>query len=401
MILLKNGFINLNNELVKQDILIENEIIKEIGNIEVKDNYEVIDCTSLYLMPSGIDVHVHLREPGFTHKETIKDGTKSAAKGGFTTILAMPNLNPFPDSVENIKIEEELIKQNALIEVIPYGCITVGEKDEKLADIIKLKNHTRYFTDDGRGVNNLELLREAMKLAKDNNLMIVSHAEDNFYKYAPAGEYVAVKREIEMLKDINCKYHFCHISTKESFEYIREAQKEGLNVTCEVAPHHLFLNETMINNNPNFKMNPPLRSEEDRLSTIKALLDNTALMLASDHAPHTKEEKSLEYDKTPNGIIGLETMIPLVYTNLIKNGIATLTDLTNWLVTNPAKVFGLEANEIKEKKYANIIALDINNLHTYTEDEILSKGKNSPFVGMSLYGFNKLTIYKGKVVYSE
>ncbi|MDD7381246.1 MAG: amidohydrolase family protein [Bacillales bacterium] len=255
------------------------------------------------------------------------------------------------------------------------------------------------FSDDGRGVNNLELLENAMKKAKKYNFIIASHAEDNLYKTSPQGEYLAVRREIELAKKIGCRYHFCHLSTKESFEEIRKARKEGFtNITCEITPHHLLLNETMIKNG-NYKMNPPLRSEEDRKATVEALLDGTASMIASDHAPHSKEEKALELSKCPNGIIGLETSFPLIYTYFVKTGLISLEKMIDIFVKKPLEIFSLPKYGMYEGSNANIIILDINNEREYKEDEIVSKGKNSPFIGYKLYGFNKATIVNGEIVY--
>ena len=401
MILIKNGLVVENNKLIKKDILIENDKIIKIASSIENNNYECIDASDSLVMPGAIDVHVHLREPGYEKKETILTGTKSAAKGGFTAIMAMPNLNPCPDNLENLLIEENLIKRDALVNVYPYGAVSVNEGDKNLANIDSFYNRVYAISDDGRGVNNLELLENAMKLALKYNLVIASHAEDNVYKYAPEGEYVAVRREIELAKRIGCKYHFCHMSTKESFEAIRKARSEGYtNITCEVAPHHLVLNETMIRD-ANYKMNPPLRSEENRKATVEALLDGTAMVLASDHAPHTIEEKSKAYNECPNGIIGLETMIPIVYTSFVKNGLISLDRFLDLLVYNPMKIFNLPKYGMYEGSIANIAILDINNPHTYTVDEILSKGKNSPFIGNTYYGFTKYTILNGKIIYRK
>ena len=322
MILIKNGYIVYKDNLIKKDILIdENKIIK----MEETLNYEceIIDATGCLIMPGAVDVHVHLREPGFEYKETIKSGTLSCAKGGVTSIMSMPNLKPCPDCLKNLKVQTDIIERDAVVNVYPFGSVTVNEEDKVLSNIEEMKDFVYGLSDDGRGVNNLELLEQAMVLAKKYDLTIASHAEDNYYKYSREGEYVAVLREIELAKKIGCKYHFCHMSVKESFDAIRKAQQEGYNITCEVAPHHLVLNKEMIKD-ANYKMNPPLRSEEDRIATVNALLDGTACMIASDHAPHSEEEKSLEYDKCPNGIIGIETMIPIIYTEFVKKGLIGL-----------------------------------------------------------------------------
>ena len=400
MILIKNGKIIENNQLVKKDILVENNLITKIDN-NLNYDCEIIDATDCLVMPGAVDVHVHLREPGFEYKETIKTGTLSSAKAGVTSIMSMPNLKPCPDNLINLQKQIDIIKKDAIVNVYPFGSVTVNEEDKELSKIDEMSSLIYGLTDDGKGVNNLFLLEEAMKLAKKYNLTIASHAEDSFYKYAREGEYVAVERELELAKKIGCKYHFCHMSVKESFEAIRKAQKEGYtNITCEVAPHHLVLNQTMIKN-ANYKMNPPLRTEEDRLATIEALLDGTACMIASDHAPHSEEEKSLEYDKCPNGIIGLETMIPIIYTHFVKTKLIDLNRFLDILVYNPIKVFNLPKRDLKEGMIADIAIIDIENEHKYTKKEILSKGKNSPFIDKSYYGFNKCTLVNGKIVYKK
>ena len=278
--ILKNGYIIENNSLVKKDILIQNELIVEIADEINIENEETLDVSNLLVIPGAVDVHVHLREPGYTHKETIKSGTLSSAKGGVTTIMAMPNLNPTPDNLENLNLEKALIKNDALVNTYPYAAVSCGQKGVMMADLEELSKHVYAITDDGVGVNNISILVEAMKIAKKYNIVMASHAEDIVDSKLPQGEYVAVRREIEYAKEIGCKYHFCHLSTKESFEAVRKARSEGyLNITCEVSPHHLFLNEGMIKDG-NWKMNPPLRSEENRLETIKALLDGTAQVIA-------------------------------------------------------------------------------------------------------------------------
>ena len=401
MILIKNGSIILDNKLVRRDILInENKIIKIDTNINFFEG-TLLNAQDCLVMPGAVDVHVHLREPGFEYKETIKSGTLSSAKGGVTSIMPMPNLNPCPDSLERLNVQVNKLKEDAIVNAYPFGSITVNEEDKELSDIDGMHNYVYGLSDDGRGVNNLKLLEEAMKLAKKYNLTIASHAEDNVYKLAKEGEYIAVRREIELAKKIGCKYHFCHMSVKESFDAIRKAHEEGYtNITCEIAPHHLVLNKEDIKD-ANYKMNPPLRDESDRLATIEALLDGTACMIASDHAPHSEEEKSKEYDKCPNGIIGLETMVPIIYTEFVKTGKISLDRFLDLLVYNPIKVFNLPKRDLKENMIADIAIIDITNEHKYTKDEILSKGKNSPFIGNSYYGFNKCTIVNGKIVYNN
>ncbi len=400
MILIKNGRIVENNKLVKKDILIDGDLIKEISD-EINGACQIIDVQNALVMPGAVDVHVHLREPGFTKKETIKTGTKSAAKGGVTSIMSMPNLNPCPDSLEHLNVQLEIIKKDACVNVYPYASVSVNEEDQELSKIDEMYDNVYGLSDDGKGVNNLALLEEAMIKAKKYNLTIASHAEDNFYKLDPKGEYLAVEREIKLAKKIGCKYHFCHMSVKESFALIRKVQQEGYtNITCEVTPHHLVLNSLDIKN-ANWKMNPPLRTKEDMEETVKALLDGTACIVASDHAPHTKEEKEREYEMCPNGIIGLETMLPIIYTHFVKTNLISLERFLDILVYNPIKVFNLPKRALLEGFKADITVLDIENEKEYSIEEIESLGKNSPFIGCKYYGFPILTIVNGKIVYKN
>ena len=399
MITIKNGYVLEDNKLVLKDLYIADDVIIKVGeNLEVMG--ELVDAKGGFIMPGATDVHVHMREPGYSHKETIHTASMGALKGGVTTCLAMPNLNPCPDSLENLNVELEIIERDALVNIYPYGAVTVAQKGMDLADLESFKDKVCAITDDGVGVNNIDLLVKAMKFAKENDMVIASHAEDSVNGKLPEGEYKAVIREIELAKEIGCKYHFCHMSTKESFEAIKKAQEEGYPITCEVAPHHLILNESMIKD-ANWKMNPPLRDEENRLETVKALLSGVACMVASDHAPHSEEEKSREYDKCPNGILGLETMLPVVYSHFVKTGMATLKDFVSWFVDNPNKVFNLGERKIEVGYPADITILDLDNKHVYTKDEIVSLSKNSPYIGMEFYGFPILTMVSGKVLFKK
>ena len=395
--LLKNGRIRVGTKLEKKDILIEgNKIIKIEDHIEGAG----LNLENKYVCPGLTDLHVHFREPGFEAKETIKTGSLSAAKGGYTTVFLMPNLNPVPDNIDALLKEIDIINRDAVIKCYPYASVSVREEGKEISDILNLKNKTRYFSDDGKGLNNNEVLDKAIKLAKDNNLFIASHAEN--YNYLPTdnrSEYEAVRNEIEIVKKYYANYHFCHLSTKESFELVKAAQDEGYKISCEVTPHHLFLNDSDINNDPNYKMNPPLRSEEDRKATLNALLSGVAKVISTDHAPH--ETKNKDYKLATNGIIGLETAAPLVYTNLVKTGLITFKEFEEYMSSNALALAGLPKNEIKVGSIANLCVLDIDNSHTYKESEIKSKGHNSPFINKSMYGFNTLTIYEGKIVYEK
>ena len=397
--LLKNGKILIGEELCSSDILIGTDgTIEAIGE-NLIDSGEVYDLKGGFVIPSAVDVHVHLREPGYEYKETVKSGTLASSKGGVGTIMPMPNLNPCPDSVEHLKVQTDIIERDAVVKCYPFASVTVGEKGEELSDLKALAPLVKAFTDDGKGVNNLPILRKAMEIAKANDLVIASHAEAENLGTSREAEIVAVKREIEMAKEIGVKYHFCHISTRDAYEYIRKAKKEGYDITVEACPHHLILSDKDIKDG-NTKMNPPLRPLDDMLATVEALLDGTVDMLATDHAPHAKEEKG-EYAKSLNGIIGLETFLPSIYTYFVRTGKLSYSRFVELISTNPAKRFNLPIPEIKVGAKANLAVLDIETEREYKEEEILSLSKNSPFIGYKFYGFNKLTLVDGKVAYEN
>ncbi len=396
--ILKNGLILIDEKLQKRDIALDSDgVIVEIG--EDLEGQEVVDLNGLWIMPSAVDVHVHLREPGYEYKETVASGTLAAAKGGVGTIMPMPNLNPCPDSVEKLKVQQDIINRDALVKCYPYASVTKDEMGTELSDLAELAPLVKAFTDDGKGVNDLELLKRAMDIAKEQDVVIASHAEAENLGTTPEAEIVAVEREIELAKESGVKYHFCHISTAKAYEYIRKAKAEGYDITVEACPHHLLLCDEDIKDG-NTKMNPPLRSREDMLATVTALLDGTVDMLATDHAPHAKHEKG-EYSKSLNGIIGLETLLPSIYTHFVRSGKISYKRFIELTSTAPARRFGLPMPEIKIGAKANLCALDIENARTYTEGEILSLSQNSPFIGYTFYGFNKLTMVDGKVVWSE
>ncbi|MBQ8177614.1 MAG: dihydroorotase [Clostridia bacterium] len=396
--ILKNGLILIGGELVSRDIALDSDgVIVAIG--ENLSGTEYVDLSGLWVMPSAVDVHVHLREPGYDYKETVASGTLAAAKGGVGIIMPMPNLNPCPDSVANLKVQQDIIDRDAVVKCYPFASVTKGEMGAELSDLTELAPIVKAFTDDGKGVNNLELLRKAMEIAKQNGIVIASHAEAENLGTTPEAEIVAVGREIEMAKEVGVKYHFCHISTAKAYEYIRKAKAEGYDITVEACPHHLLLCDRDIKDG-NTKMNPPLRSREDMLATVEALLDGTVDMLATDHAPHAKHEKG-EYSKSLNGIIGLETFLPSIYTHFVMNGQISHERFVELVSTAPAKRFGLPVPELKVGAKANLCALDIASAHTYTESEIVSLSTNSPFIGYTFYGFNKLTMVDGKVVWQN
>ncbi|MFI3228752.1 MAG: dihydroorotase [Bacillota bacterium] len=400
MIVLKNGFINIDNALVARDVAIENDKIVAIGSDLDATSAEVIDVKGGYITAGAVDVHVHLREPGFTKKETVASGTKSAASGGVTTIMAMPNTMPATDSVVHLSTINEIIERDAVVKVYPFCSVTKGLKGAELTDMAHIAPTVKGFSDDGVCVNDGTLLKDAMAIAKAYNKVIASHLECEGYGTTPEAEILACKKELVLAKETGVKYHLCHLSTTQCVSMLKEAVANGVDVTAEVTPHHLFLTEEEIVS-PNFKMNPPLRSNKDREAVLNALLDGSITIVATDHAPHTEEEKSREYNLCPNGIIGLETLFPLIYTNLVRTGKATLNQMEAWLTTNPAERFGLPSGKVAVGATADIAVLDINNSRIYNKNNIVSSGKNSPFIGAELYGFAVLTLVDGKVVYNN
>ena len=367
---------------------------------------------NIAIFPGFCDVHVHLREPGFSYKETIKSGTQASARGGYTAVCSMPNLNPTPDSRENLERQLEIIRRDACIAVLPYGTITKGEAGESLADMEDIANDVCGFSDDGRGVQSEEMMRQAMLKAKSLGKMIVAHCEDNSLLrggYIHDGEYARahghrgicsesewgpIKRDMELVHRTDCAYHVCHISTKESVEIIRQAKADGLNVTCETGPHYILLDDSCLQEEGRFKMNPPLRSPEDREAILEGLLDGTIDMIATDHAPHSSEEKSRGLEKSAMGIVGIETAFPILYTDLVTTGIITLERLVYLMSDAPRGRF-----DIKTDPGFTVFKLD----EEYDIDpkDFLSMGKATPFTGKRVLGKCLLTVYGGRVVYSE
>ena len=414
--ILKNAKVYLNNSFKTCDIAISKGRIEEIG--ECNFDYPVIELSGKYIFPGFIDVHVHLREPGFSYKETIKTGTMAAAKGGYTHICSMPNLHPVPDSVENIKKQIDIINNDACIAVYPYASITKNQLGEELSDMDALAELCIGFSDDGRGVQSDDMMISAMEKAKKLNKIISAHCEDNSLLeggYIHKGEYAKlhghrgicsesewgpIKRDMELLKQTGAKEHICHISTKESVEIIRQAKKDGLSVTSETGPHYLVLSDKDLQEDARFKMNPPLRSEEDRLALIEGIIDGTIDMIATDHAPHSEEEKSLGLEKSPMGITGLETAFPVLYTELCKKRIIPLEKLIKLMHDNPMARFGI-GNDIAVGKPANLTVFDLDNEFTINSEEFVSMGKSTPFEGKRVYGRCKITFYKGEIVWNE
>ena len=372
----------------------------------------VSNFNNCFVFPAFCDVHVHLREPGFSYKETVETGTLAAARGGYTAVFSMPNLNPVPDSRENMEKQLKLIENGAVINVHPYASITVGEQGEVLSDFEGLSSLCAGFSDDGRGVQSEELMREAMLKAKALNKIIVAHCEENSLLhggYIHDGEYARlhghkgicsesewrpIERDLKLAKETGCKYHVCHISCKESVELIRKAKAEGVDVTCETAPHYLVMNDMMLREDGRFKMNPPIRSEEDRLALVEGLKDGTIDMIATDHAPHSAEEKGKGLEKSLMGVVGLETAFSVLYTKLVKTGIITLEKLVEVMSVNPRKRFGLgETNDI--------CIFDLDEEYTVNPDEFLSLGRATPFKDEKLFGVCRLTVCNKKIVYTN
>ena len=380
------------------------------GDVSAFDSSVVFDNIAIF--PGLCDVHVHLREPGFSYKETIKSGTAASARGGYTAVCSMPNLNPTPDSVENLEKQLEIIRRDASIAVFPYGTITKGEAGEALADMENMACDVCGFSDDGRGVQSEEMMRQAMLKAKVLGKMIVAHCEDNSLLrggYIHDGEYAKehghrgicsesewgpIKRDLELVRDTGCAYHVCHISTKESVEIIRQAKAEGVNVTCETGPHYILLDDSLLQEEGRFKMNPPLRSPSDREAILEGLLDGTIDMIATDHAPHSAEEKARGLEKSAMGIVGIETAFPLLYTNLVKTGIISLDRLVYLMSDAPRARFNIKSD-------LGFTVFKLDEKYKIDPSDFLSMGKATPFEGDEVYGRCILTVYDGRVVYSE
>ncbi|TDL35101.1 dihydroorotase [Jeotgalibacillus sp. S-D1] len=395
--------------------------IAEIGEHPTGDYEQVIDGKGFFLAPGFVDVHVHLREPGGEHKETIQTGSAAAARGGFTTICAMPNTRPVPDTVETVKDLFSRIEQTSSVNVLPYASITERQLGKNLVDMESLHELGIFaFTDDGVGVQSADMMYQAMKRAAGVGKAIVAHCEDNTLihggcmhdgeKSKELGlpgipsicESVQIARDVLLAEAAGCHYHVCHVSTKESVRVIRDAKKAGIRVTAEVTPHHLLLNEQDITEPDSmYKMNPPLRSLEDHKALLDGLEDGTIDFIATDHAPHSLEEKSEGMKLAPFGIVGLETAFPLLYTRFVKTERWTLTQLIDWLTIKPAETFGLNAGTIQVGQPADLVLLDLSKEKRIDANEFLSKGKNTPFNGLKTMGWPVMTIVNGKVAWKE
>ena len=362
------------------------------------------------IVPGLCDVHVHFREPGFSYKETIASGSAAAAHGGYTAVCTMPNLDPVPDSAEHLQVQLDAIERGAAIKVLPYGAITVGEKGERLADMEAMSDKVCAFSDDGKGVQNDETMREAMTAAKRLGKIIAAHCEDNSLLFggyihdgeyarmhghrgiSSASEYKQIERDLRLAEETGCAYHVCHISTKESVELIRQAKAHGVNVTCETAPHYLVLCDEDMQEDGRFKMNPPLRSREDKKALIEGIKDGTIDMIATDHAPHSAEEKGRGLEKSLMGVVGLETAFPVLYTELVTKNIITLDRLVELMSFKPKERFGIDTNN-------DFAVFDISEAYKIDPKDFLSMGRATPFAGREVFGRCLLTVHNEKVVY--
>ena len=397
---IKNAFVYRNGKIQQENYTLS------VGGADFLSAFPQI-----YVFPAFCDVHVHFREPGFFYKETIKTGSLAAARGGYTDVCTMPNLDPVPDSPEHLREQLDIIGRDAVIRAHPYAAITVGEKGETLTDMAALAPGCIAFSDDGRGVQSEEMMRAAMKKAKTLDRIIAAHCEDNallFGGYIHKGAYARlhghrgicsesewkpIERDLRLARETGCQYHVCHISCKESVELIRRAKADGVDVTCETAPHYLVFNDSDLQESGNFKMNPPIRGEEDRQALIAGICDGTIDMIATDHAPHSAEEKTRGLKDSLMGVVGLETAFPVLYTGLVKTGIIPLEKLIELMAINPRRRFGLPETE-------DVCIYDLQSEYTVDPREFKSKGKSTPFDGMTVTGRNLLTVCGGKVVWN-
>ena len=416
--LIKNAFVFTGDTFIMNNVLINGGKIAAIGVSISDDSATVIDAQGKYLIPAFADVHVHLREPGFSYKETIAAGTSAAAKAGYTAVCTMPNVNPVPDSVKGICAQLDIINRDAKIHVYPFASITKGRKGAgELVDFESLKDLAVGFSDDGCGVQGEEDMKAAMVKCAKLGRIISAHCEVNdllhggyihYGEYAKAhghkgicseSEWAQIERDCRLAEETGCRYHVCHISTKESVEIIRKAKARGVKVTCETAPHYLTLCDADLQEDGRFKMNPPLRSAEDRQALIEGVLDGTVDVIATDHAPHSKEEKAKGLAGSAMGIVGLETAFPVLYTKLVKTGVITLEKLINMMSIKPREIFNLGSGKIEAGEVADLALLDLDCEYTVDPDEFLSLGRATPFEGWQVCGKNVLTVMEGKVVY--
>lgn len=378
--------------------------ISDVTNMNDCDEKRVIELDNSFILPSFCDVHVHFREPGFGYKETIRQGSLAGARGGYTVVGTMPNLKPAPCDMDSLRVQQEIIDRDAVIQVIPYGTITKDQSGTgTLSDMEGMANHVLAFSDDGKGVQDDGLMREAMNVAKSLNKLIVAHCEDESLLRegkVRESEWRQIERDLKLADETGCGYHVCHISCKESVEVIRDAKKSGVNVTCETAPHYLVLDTEDVRKGiaenseagGRFKMNPPIKDPEDRKAMIEGALDGTVDMIATDHAPHSAEEKTKGFEKSLNGITGLECAFPVLYTGLVRPRVMTLERLVEMMAIVPRKRFGLPMGD-------DYVVMDLENPYVLDSSRFLSMGKCTPFDGWTVYGKTQMTFWNGKIVY--
>lgn len=418
-ILLKGGTVVRNGLIERADVyVVDGKIARVAADVQPAEGDKIYDCTGLTIMSGLVDLHVHLREPGFSSKETIATGTAAAAHGGFTTVCSMPNLAPAPDTMENLQHQLDIIERDAVIKVLPYATITRKRAGDELVNFAELKPYVAGFSDDGTGVQTEEVMRQAMVEAAKTDTIIAAHCEvDELLRggYIHDGEYAAknghrgicsesewkqVERDIELAAEAGCRYHVCHISTKQTVELIRQAKARGVKITCETGPHYLTMCDMDLKEEGRFKMNPPIRSAEDRDALIAGLQDGTIDVVATDHAPHTAEEKSRGLERSAMGVVGIETSFAVIYTKLVKAGIISLEKAVEVLAEAPRKIFKLGGG-LKEGEAADIAVFDLEKEFTVDPDTFLSKGRSTPFEGWQLQGECCLTLVDGRVAYER
>ena len=416
--LLKNGQVFTEDRFQNVDILLRDGRIAAVGEGVSSGGAVSMDLGGAFVFPGLVDVHVHLREPGFSYKETIAAGTLAGARGGYAHLGAMPNLNPVPDTLERLQIEREAIGRDAVVHVHPYGAITAGERGEELADLKAMAPYVLGFSDDGKGVQSEAMMVRAMETARDLGKIIAAHCEDNSLLrggYIHDGEYARlhghrgicsesewgqIARDLRLAKQTGCRYHVCHVSAKESVELIRAAKAEGVDVTCETGPHYLLMNDMDLQEDGRFKMNPPIRSEADREALEEGILDGTIDMINTDHAPHSAEEKSRGLEKSLMGVVGLECAFAALYSGLVKKGILSLEKLLDLMHGAPARRFGV-GTPIAAGEPADLAVFDLDKTWTVEPEKFLSLGRATPFQGWEVQGACKMTFIGGEIVWRE
>lgn len=418
--LIKNALTYIDKTFKKSDVLIKDGRIHSLAVSILSESVDrVVDAQDKYfLIPGFVDVHTHLREPGFSYKETIKTGSMAGAKAGYTDLCTMPNLNPAPDNAEHLKAQTDIIERDAVINVLPFGTITKERKGVgEIIDFESIADQVAGFSDDGTGVQTEELMKQALTKCAKLGKIISAHCEVNELlkggyihdgAYAKThnhkgicseSEWAQIERDCRLAEETGCQYHVCHISTKESVDIIRKAKARGVRVTCETGPHYLTMCDEDLQEDGRFKMNPPLRAEQDKQALIEGVLDGTIDVIATDHAPHSAEEKSKGLEKSAMGVVGLETAFAVLNTKLVKTGIITLEKLVEMMSVRPREIFGIDGGEIKEGAVANLALLDVDKEWIVNPDNFVTMGRATPFEGWKLQGENLLTIYRGEIVY--